>query len=98
MTEMLYKPEPAIDEHVDLYEVDKARVACSGEDPELFFPIGETTPTARQTISEAKAICMGCVVVEKCREYALQRPEDYGIWGGMTESERKAERRRRKSA
>jgi WhiB family transcriptional regulator, redox-sensing transcriptional regulator len=38
------------------------RAACLEEDPELFFPIGETGP-AREQIAEAKAVCVGCPVV-----------------------------------
>lgn len=45
--------------------------------------------------SKAKAICDRCPVKTECLEHAIQAPEDYGIWGGMTLAERRRERVRR---
>ncbi|HET9655893.1 MAG TPA: WhiB family transcriptional regulator [Kineosporiaceae bacterium] len=69
--------------------------ACLDEDPELFFPIGDSGPALEQ-IAEAKAVCAGCPVVEECREYALAHPAltDHGVWGGASEDERRSELRR----
>lgn len=61
---------------------------CMGVDPELFFP-GKGVSQR-----EAKAICWGCVVREACLEYALDHREGFGIWGGMSERERRMIRRR----
>jgi WhiB family redox-sensing transcriptional regulator len=62
---------------------------CMGVDPDLFFPErGAST-------KEAKEVCRGCVVREDCLEYALANGEKFGIWGGMSERERRRIRRRR---
>lgn len=65
---------------------------CLGVDPELFFPArGEST-------KEAKEVCRGCVVREECLEQALMNTEKFGIWGGMSERERRGLRRQRRLA
>ncbi|KOV92012.1 MULTISPECIES: WhiB family transcriptional regulator [Streptomyces] len=66
----------------------QARSVCRDEDPELFFPIGETGPSALQ-IEEAKAVCALCPVVEPCLRWAMDTREVYGIWGGTTEADRR---------
>ena len=60
---------------------------CREEDPELFLPIGNTGPALLQ-IEEAKAVCRRCPVMEQCRRHALTVHEPYGVWGGLSESER----------
>ena len=62
---------------------------CLGVDPDLFFP--ERGASTR----EAKEVCRGCVVREACLEYALSNGEKFGIWGGMSERERRRLRRAR---
>jgi WhiB family transcriptional regulator, redox-sensing transcriptional regulator len=62
---------------------------CLGVDPDLFFP--ERGASTR----EAKEVCRGCVVRESCLEYALSNGEKFGIWGGMSERERRRIRRQR---
>ena len=62
---------------------------CMGVDPDLFFP--ERGASTR----EAKEVCRGCVVREECLEYALANGEKFGIWGGLSERERRKIRRRR---
>ncbi|BDM69458.1 hypothetical protein HEK616_29450 [Streptomyces nigrescens] len=69
------------------------RARCRDEDPELFFPVGSTGPSLLQ-IQEAKAVCRQCPVMDECREWALASGQDNGIWGGLDEEERRAERRR----
>ncbi|MGH3321392.1 MAG: WhiB family transcriptional regulator [Streptosporangiaceae bacterium] len=70
--------------------------ACRGEDIALFFgPEGERQPEREVRERKAKAICADCPVRAECLEYALTKPEKYGVWGGMNEDERTAERRRR---
>jgi WhiB family redox-sensing transcriptional regulator len=71
------------------------RARCKDEDPELFFPVGTTGPAAAQ-IDEAKAICMQCEVRVQCLEWALTTGQDAGVWGGMSEEERRALRRARR--
>ena len=64
------------------------RAACLGEDPELFFPIGDTGPALVQ-IAEAKAVCHRCPVMDLCLSFALDFGHDVGVWGALTEGERR---------
>ena len=59
------------------------RALCAQTDPEAFFP--ETGGSTR----EAKKICTGCEVKAECLEYALANDERFGIWGGLSERERR---------
>ncbi len=70
---------------------DKA--ACLTVDPELFFPVGEHRPGGRQ-IDKAKSVCARCTVTEICLQYALETGQDSGVWGGLSEDERRALKRR----
>jgi len=72
----------------------RLRAACSGEDPELFFPIGSSGPALKQT-ELAKAICRHCPVSEQCRKWSLEAGVEFGIWGGVDEDERNRKRRDR---
>jgi WhiB family redox-sensing transcriptional regulator len=67
--------------------------ACLDEDPELFFPIGNTGPAILQ-IEEAKVVCRRCDVRDQCLQWALESGQDHGVWGGMSEDERRALKRR----
>ena len=69
--------------------------ACRDEDPELFFPIGTSGPAAVQ-IEVAKGICCQCTVKAECLEWALGTNQDAGVWGGLSEDERRAVRRARR--
>jgi WhiB family redox-sensing transcriptional regulator len=62
---------------------------CLGVDPSLFFPERGASST------KAKAVCRGCTVREDCLNYALVRGEKHGIWGGLSERERRRIRRAR---
>ena len=62
---------------------------CLGVDPDLFFP--ERGASTR----EAKEVSKGCTVREDCLEYALANGEKFGIWGGLSERERRKLRRQR---
>ncbi|HEY7594101.1 MAG TPA: WhiB family transcriptional regulator [Actinophytocola sp.] len=76
------------------------RAACRDEDPELFFPISDMGPGARQA-AEAKAVCARCPVREQCLRYALDNGLDHGVFGGTTELERRKltrSRRQRQAA
>lgn len=66
---------------------------CRTEDPELFFPIGNTGPAVEQ-IEQAKSICRECKVSASCLEYAIKENQDSGIWGGLSEEERKSLKRK----
>lgn len=68
--------------------------ACRDTDPDLFFPVGTTGPAIEQ-IENAKAACRQCESQQDCLEYALATNQEHGIWGGMTEDERRALRKRR---
>ncbi|MFE3325687.1 WhiB family transcriptional regulator [Streptomyces sp. NPDC059176] len=67
--------------------------ACLDEDPDLFFPIGNTGPALLQ-VAEAKAVCRGCPVREQCLRWAIEHGQDSGVWGGLGEDERRSLRRR----
>lgn len=67
--------------------------ACRNEDPELFFPIGNSKASERQA-EEAKAVCDACLVREECLERAFEIGDPDGIWGGMTQEERRGHKRR----
>lgn len=73
------------------------RAICRTEDPELFFPIGSTGPAAVQ-IEVAKSVCRECPVMNMCLEWSLATGQDAGVWGGMSEDERRSLKRRRKRA
>lgn len=66
------------------------QAACRGTDTELFFP------QRGDRVSEAKAVCRRCAVRAECLEYALANREVHGIWGGLSERERRQVRRRRR--
>lgn len=59
------------------------RALCAQTDPDAFFP--EKGGSAR----EAKLICRGCEVRSQCLEYALEHGERHGVWGGMSERDRR---------
>jgi WhiB family transcriptional regulator, redox-sensing transcriptional regulator len=69
------------------------RAACRDEDPELFFPIGSSGPALMQ-VEEAKSVCHRCVVVDECRDWSLETGQEAGVWGGLSEDERRAILRR----
>jgi WhiB family redox-sensing transcriptional regulator len=76
------------------YAMDwRHRALCRDEDPELFFPIGNTGPAIVQ-LEQAKAVCRRCPVTDECLSWALESGQDAGIWGGMGEDERRAVKRR----
>lgn len=77
---------PRIDSDEDIY-----LIACAMVPLDLHFPDRGRIQQTRN----AKLICAGCVMRTPCLEQALQRNEPYGIWGGMTEAERRVERQRR---
>jgi WhiB family transcriptional regulator, redox-sensing transcriptional regulator len=67
--------------------------ACREADPELFFPIGNSGPALVQ-IEEAKQVCRRCSVLDDCLRWAIDSGQDAGVWGGLSEDERRALKRR----
>lgn len=61
---------------------------CAGSDPDLWFSVGALQH------KQAKTICRQCPVRTSCLEYAMEEPVDHGIWGGLTERERRRQRRK----
>jgi WhiB family transcriptional regulator, redox-sensing transcriptional regulator len=56
---------------------------CAQTDPEVFFPEkGGST-------KDAKKVCLACPIQPECREYALTHEERFGVWGGLSEKERR---------
>ncbi|BBZ24035.1 WhiB family transcriptional regulator [Mycolicibacter hiberniae] len=83
-------PEPEAYDEFDPFDPETAtneqwqdRALCSQTDPEAFFP--EKGGSTR----EAKKICQRCAVRSECLEYALAHDERFGIWGGLSERERR---------
>jgi WhiB family redox-sensing transcriptional regulator len=65
------------------------RGACRGMDSAYFFhPEGERGSARVGREARAKQVCQGCPVLEQCRRHALAVEEPYGVWGGLSESER----------
>jgi WhiB family transcriptional regulator, redox-sensing transcriptional regulator len=69
----------------------RLRAACRDADPELFFPEG-TSGRALEEAARAKLVCSGCPVRARCLDWALAHGGAFGIWGGRTEQERRAQR------
>ena len=58
--------------------------ACVTAEPEIFFPVGN------EPDATAKQYCARCIVRDYCREYALAAGEEFGVWGGLNEAERRS--------
>ena len=69
------------------------RAACLTEDPELFFPIGNSGPAIAQ-VEQAKRVCNRCAVQDICLKWALDTGQDAGVWGGLSEEERRSLKRK----
>lgn len=69
--------------------------ACREENPDLFFPLGDTGAALLQ-VEEAKGFCRRrCPVINQCLVWALESGEEYGVWGGQSESQLRTIRRDR---
>ncbi len=85
MAEISHLPGPLIEKWEWQYEG-----ACRDLDTEMFFhPEGERGPSRRRRAAEAKKVCAICPVLEECRAHSIAAREPYGIWGGLTEEERR---------
>jgi WhiB family transcriptional regulator, redox-sensing transcriptional regulator len=77
-------PLPTEPLHLDFDERPwVAYASCRDADPEIFFPSTE------DSVEAAVRICSGCPVREECLEWALDTRVRYGIWGGLTEKQRR---------
>jgi WhiB family redox-sensing transcriptional regulator len=75
------------------------RAACRNLDSAAFFPPErERGNERRRREAVAKQVCSGCPVIEQCRRHALAAEERYGVWGGLTETDRTAVIRARRAA
>ncbi|MGH8906904.1 MAG: WhiB family transcriptional regulator [Egibacteraceae bacterium] len=75
---------------------DRAACAPPDVDPDMFFPVGVSGPWLDQ-IERAKELCRRCDVAAECLEWAVATGQDYGIWGGLDEEERRRLRRTRRA-
>ena len=75
----------------------RSRAACLDENPELFFPIGNSDPAFHQ-IEEAKAVCRRCEVADICLRWAMEFRQDDGVWGGLSVEERYSPKRHKARA
>ncbi|MFC8178794.1 WhiB family transcriptional regulator [Rhodococcus sp. NPDC057297] len=62
---------------------------CRNQDPTSFFGPPDSDAPSPTDVDIAKALCARCAVRSECREYALNNQEPFGIWGGLTERERR---------
>ena len=69
------------------------QAACLTENPDIFFPIG-TSEAAMSKLEKAKQVCAGCAVRNPCLEWAITTGIDHGVWGGLSEEERRIHKRR----
>lgn len=60
---------------------------CRTMDPEHFFPEGRDQAYLAK---EAKRICLDCPILRECRDWALTRHEEFGVWGGLSDKDRRA--------
>ena len=66
------------------------QAACRILSSEAFFPPEDEPGRARKSrLRQAKMICQICPVIEQCREYALGTADLQGVWGGLSEEERR---------
>ena len=92
--QVLIQPAGTVPTEKDRLHMDwRDKAACLTVDPELFFPVGNTGPAVDQ-IDRAKSVCSHCPVTEYCLQYALDTNQDSGVWGGLSEDERRALKRR----
>jgi hypothetical protein len=73
----------------------RTRGSCSSHgEPDIWFA-GRSGTDAREQTREAQAICYGCPVIQQCGQWAIAEHEIFGVWGGMTEDQRRRIFRRR---
>jgi WhiB family transcriptional regulator, redox-sensing transcriptional regulator len=86
---MTTPPRPPGGQRITIPDRDWRKLAaCRNADPELFFPVSSSGPSLDQ-VTQAKAICAGCPVRQQCLAFALDTRQDHGVWGGMSEEDRR---------
>jgi WhiB family redox-sensing transcriptional regulator len=80
----------------DANTVWRRDAACRDLDPNTFFIVGVTGAAVAQ-LAAAKAICRTCPVQADCLEFAITTNQEFGVWGGTSEDERRALRRQWRS-
>ena len=75
----------------------RRRAACRLMPAEMFFPVG-TSGMAVEEVTAAKQVCCSCEVSVPCLEFALETRQEFGVWGGTDEDERREMARRAKSS
>lgn len=80
---------PSADDHVPSWNVPtfSAPALCAETDPEAFFP------DKGGSVKDAKRLCGACPAQEECLQWALDNDERFGVWGGLSERERRRLRR-----
>lgn len=63
---------------------------CEDEDPDRMFPESGDVPAEQ----DAQQVCLGCDFRRECGQWALDTNQEWGVWGGLTENDRRAIRRR----
>ena len=66
----------------------RSLAACRSADPDLFFPVSTAGESVAQ-LAKAKAVCARCPVRRECLAFAVRTRQMYGVWGGMSEHERR---------
>ena len=66
----------------------RMRAACIDEDPDLFFAVGASR-RAGVEIEQAKSVCRRCPVRADCLSFAIETGQESGVWGGLSEHERR---------
>lgn len=64
------------------------QAACIGSDDLFYSAADEPKGERRRKEEKAKAICATCPILDTCRQFAMDSEELYGVWGGLTESDR----------
>jgi WhiB family transcriptional regulator, redox-sensing transcriptional regulator len=67
----------------------RSAAACRNRDPDLFFPVSLSGLAAERQLAEAKDVCAHCPVRAECLEFALRTRQAHGVWGGLSEQERR---------
>ena len=66
----------------------RKRAACRLMPADMFFPVG-VTGIACDEVESAKAVCRSCIVAGECLDFALRTRQEFGVWGGADEEERR---------
>lgn len=69
---------------IDTRDAWRVRASCIVADPDTFFP------EKGGSVRDARKVCQKCEVKDQCLEFALENKEPFGVWGGLTQQERKA--------